>query len=159
TRYNRRFDLSESGVFSLSPQAQGVLAGLDGDLELQAFLEGGHDTQIESILDSFSNASPKVKAKRIDPDKDPDLAEKYGVRAYRTVRVAFKDQATTVSQPSEESITNAVIKVTRQKKENVCFVEGAGEPNIDDSQDPGGYGEAKAGLAAENYDAKKVFLA
>jgi hypothetical protein len=52
-----------------------------------------------------------------------------------------------------------VIKVTRQKKETVCFVEGGGEPDIDDKQDPGGYGEAKASLVAENYDVKKVFLA
>jgi gliding motility-associatede transport system auxiliary component len=159
TRYNRRFDMSESDAFSLSPQAQGVLAGLDGDLEIQAFLEGGHDPQIEPILDSFAAASPNVKTKRIDPDKEPDLAEKYGVRTYRSVRVAYKDQSTTVTQPSEESITNAVIKVTRQTKQTVCFVEGAGEPDIDDSKDPSGYGEAKTGLVAENYDVKKVFLA
>ncbi|HZR80660.1 MAG TPA: Gldg family protein [Candidatus Binatia bacterium] len=159
TRYNKRFDLSEAGAFSLAPQAKSVLEGVDSDVELQAFLEGGHDPQIEAILDSFASASPRVKTKLIDPDKQPELAEKYGVRAYRTVRVAFKDQATTVSQASEESLTNAIIKVTRQKKENVCFVEGAGEPSIDDTQDPGGYGEAKAALAAENYDVKKVFLA
>jgi ABC-type uncharacterized transport system involved in gliding motility auxiliary subunit len=159
TRYNKRFDLSESQAFSLAPQARSVLDGIDADVELQAFLEGGHDPQIEAILDSFANASPKVKTKLIDPDTQPDLAEKYGVRAYRTVRVAFKDQATTVSQVSEESITNAIIKVTRAKKETACFVEGAGEPDIDDAQSPAGYGEAKSALVAENYEVKKVFLA
>lgn len=159
TRYNKRIDLSEAGVFSLSPQAKSVLDGLDGQVELQAFLEGGHDPQIESVLDSFTNGSHKVKTELIDPDKQPDLAEKYGVRAYRTVRVAHGEQSTTVSQPSEESITNAIIKVTRQKKQTVCFVEGAGEPNLDDTQDPSGYGEAKAALTAETYEVKKVFLA
>ena len=158
-RHNKRVDLSESQAFSLSPQARNVLDGVDADVELQAFLEGGHDGAIEATLDSFADASDRVKVKLIDPDKQPELAEKYGVRAYRTVRVEYKDQATTVSQPSEESITNALIKVTRAKKQTVCFAEGQGEPSIDDAQDARGYGEAKAALIAENYDVKSILLA
>src|SRR5690606_29950016 len=46
-RYNKRFDMSESGVFGLSPQAQSVLGNLEQDVEMQAFLEGGHDPEIE----------------------------------------------------------------------------------------------------------------
>lgn len=159
TRYNRRIDLSESSAFSLSPQARSVLDGIDADVALQAFLEGGHDPQIETILDSFASASKRVKPQLIDPDKQPELAEKYGVRSYRTVRVEYKDQATTVSQPNEETLTNAIIKVTRAKRQTVCFAEGQGEPGIDDKQDPRGYAEAKLALTAENYDVEKVVLA
>src|SRR5690606_11469120 len=85
-RYNKRYDLTESGVFTLSPQAQSVLDSLQQDVELQAFLEGGHDPEVEALLESFSYASPRVKTTLIDPDKQPELTEKYGVRAYRTVR-------------------------------------------------------------------------
>ncbi|MEW6268554.1 MAG: Gldg family protein [Thermodesulfobacteriota bacterium] len=157
-RYNKRYDLTESGVFTLSPQAQSVLGSLQQDVELQAFLEGGHDPEIESMLESFSYASPRVKTSLIDPDKQPELTEKYGVRAYRTVRVAYGDQATTVSQPSEESITNALIKVTKQTKQTVCFVEGEGEPDIDDQQSARGFAFAREALVNENYEVKKLLL-
>ena len=157
-RYNKRFDMTESGVFGLSPQAQSVLGSVQQDVELQAFLEGGHDPEIESLLESFSYASPRVKTSLIDPDKQPELTEKYGVRAYRTVRVAYGEQATTVAQPSEETLTNAIIKVTKQTTQTVCFVEGEGEPDIDDAQSAQGFAAAKEALTSENYVTKKLIL-
>ena len=184
-RHNERLDASESGAFSLSPQAKSVLDGMDGEVVLQAFLEGGHGPAVENVLDSFQAGSRKVKVELIDPDKQPELAEKYGVRSYGTVRVVHRTpscsddgarsaaegeakgadappppcQATTVTQPGEESLTNAVIKVSRAKKQTTCFVEGGGEPDPDDLEDPAGYGQARMALVSENYDVKKVFLA
>jgi hypothetical protein len=60
-RYNKRFDVSEEGVFSLSPQARSIIDNLDQEVALQAFLEGGHDPAIEDLLRSFEGASPRVK--------------------------------------------------------------------------------------------------
>ncbi|MBY0276708.1 GldG family protein [Candidatus Binatia bacterium] len=157
-RHNKRWDVSESGVFTLSPQAKNVLAGLDKDVEMQAFLEGGHDPEIEALFESFAYGSPRVKTTLVDPDKQPELTEKYGVRAYRTVRVAYGENSTTVSQPSEETLTNALIKVTKQTAQMVCFLDGEGEPDIDDQQTSQGFAEAKAALTSENYQTKKLVL-
>jgi ABC-type uncharacterized transport system involved in gliding motility auxiliary subunit len=157
-RYNKTIDLSEQGVFSLSPQAQGVVSDLDQDLSLQAFLEGGHDPAVEDLLQSFGNASPRVKVELIDPDAQPDLAQKYGIRNYGTIRVAYGEQATTVSQPSEESVTNALIKVTHAKQRTVYFLQGQGEPDIADLNDARGYGQAKQDLENESYVVKPLVL-
>jgi len=157
-RYNKRFDLSESGVFTLSPQARSVLEGVQQDVEMQAFLEGGHDPEIEALLESFTYVSPRVKTTLIDPDKQPELTEKYGVRAYRTIRVAYGEQATTVAQPSEETLTNALIKVTKQTSQSVCFVAGEGEPDIDDAQSARGFAGAKEALDSESYQTRKLIL-
>jgi ABC-type uncharacterized transport system involved in gliding motility auxiliary subunit len=157
-RYNQRIDLSEEGVFSLSPQARSIVEDLDQDIALQAFLEGGHDPAIEDLLGSFGSGSPRVKIELIDPDAQPDLAQKYGIRNYGTVRVAYGEQSTMVSQPSEESITNALIKVTHAKPRNVYFLQGQGEPEIEDLNDPRGYGQAKQDLENESYVARPLVL-
>lgn len=157
-RYNQRLDLSEQGVFSLSPQSRSVVDDLDQEVTLQAFLEGGHEPTIETLLSSFGAASPKVKVQLIDPDAQPDLAQKYGVRTYGTVRVAYGEQATTVSQPSEESVTNAIIKVTSAKVRTVYFLQGQGEPNIEDESGPRGYGQLKQDLTNESYVVKPLLL-
>jgi ABC-type uncharacterized transport system involved in gliding motility auxiliary subunit len=125
---------------------------------MQAFLEGGHDPEIEALFESFAYGSPRVKTTLVDPDKQPELTEKYGVRAYRTVRVAYGENSTTVSQPSEETLTNALIKVTKQTAQMVCFLDGEGEPDIDDQQTSQGFAEAKAALTSENYQTKKLVL-
>ncbi|MEI8357074.1 MAG: GldG family protein [Deltaproteobacteria bacterium] len=183
-RYNQRLDTSESGAFSLSPQARSVLDGMPGEVVLQAFLEGGHGPAIETVLDSFAAGAKSVRVDLIDPDKQPELAEKYAVRNYGTVRVVHRTpdcsddgpvaakgpstgdatapaacQSTTVTQPTEEALTNAIIKVSRATKQTLCFVEGGGEPDPEDLESPGGYGQARMALVAENYSTKKVFLA
>lgn len=157
-RYNQRVDFSEQGVFSLSPQAKSILDDLEREVSLQAFLEGGREPAIEDLLRSFEAASPKVRVELIDPDAQPDLAQKYGVRSYGTVRVAYDEQATTVSQPSEESITNAIIKVRKARQQIVYFLQGQGEPDIEDLAGPRGYGQVKQDLTNESYTVKPLLL-
>jgi ABC-type uncharacterized transport system involved in gliding motility auxiliary subunit len=158
TRYHHKFDLTEAGVFSLSPQSAQVVKLLDKDLKLQAFVEGGVAPELRDLLNSYHDVSPKVTYQLIDPDRQPELAEQYKITAYNTVRLEYGDSSTTVSQPTEEAITNAIIKVTRSQKKTVCFIEGHGEPDPEDMQEARGFGQAKAALANENYEVKKVLL-
>lgn len=157
-RYNQRFDLTEQGVFTLAPQARSILEGLQEDLILQAFLEGGHNPVIEDTLESFQAVSPRVKVELVDPDQQPELTQKYSIRNYGTVRVQYGEHATSVDQPTEEALTNAVIKVTRAKTKIVYFVQGEGEPSIDDVETPGGYGQARADLQNEQYSVLPLVL-
>ncbi|MDG2303056.1 MAG: Gldg family protein [Candidatus Binatia bacterium] len=157
-RYNQRIDLTEEGVFTLSPQARTVLESIDRELEFQAFLEGGRNPAVENTMRSFSTVSPLVVVKLIDPDQQPELTQKYGVRTYGSVRVQYGEQATTVEQPTEEALTNALIKVTRAKTQVVYFVQGEGEPNIDDVENADGYGQLKADLQNEQYQVEPLVL-
>jgi ABC-type uncharacterized transport system involved in gliding motility auxiliary subunit len=158
-RHSHRFDLTEQKVFSLSPQSVNVVKNLQNDLQIQAFVEGGVNPELRDLLQSYAYQSPKVKFELIDPDRQPELAEKYHVTAYNTVRFEYGKESTTISQPTEESITNAIIKVTRTTRKTVCTVEGHGEADIDDVQDARGLGSLKQALTNENYVVKKVLLA
>jgi ABC-type uncharacterized transport system involved in gliding motility auxiliary subunit len=158
SRYHHKFDLSESGVFSLSPQSAGVVKNLDQDLVLQAFVEGGVAPELRDLFASYKDVSPKVNFQLIDPDRQPELAEQYKITAYNTVRLEYGGTSTTITQPTEEAITNAIIKVTRAQKQVVCFIEGHGEPDIDEMQDARGLAQAKSALTNENYEVKKVLL-
>ena len=122
-RHHHRFDLTEQGVFSLSAQSSSVVKNLQDDLHVQAFVEGGVNPELRDLLESYTYASPKVKFELIDPDRQPEVAEKYHITAYNTVRLEYGKESTTITQPTEENITNAVIKVTRSTKKTVCFIE------------------------------------
>jgi ABC-type uncharacterized transport system involved in gliding motility auxiliary subunit len=54
-------------------------------------------------------------------------------------------------------VTNALIKVTREGKKTVCFAEGEGERDPEDSGDRG-YSAAKGALTRGQYEVKKVLL-
>lgn len=159
TRHHHRFDLTEQGVFSLSPQSANVVKNLQDDINFQAFVEGGVNPELRDLLQSYAYASPKVKFEMIDPDGHPELAEKYHITAYNTVRLEYGKESTTVSQPTEQTITNAIIKVTRPTQKMICFVEGHGEPDIDDAQSARALSSIKQALNNENYETKKILLA
>jgi ABC-type uncharacterized transport system involved in gliding motility auxiliary subunit len=158
-RHHHRFDLTEQGVFSLSPQSANVVKNLQEDLHIQAFVEGGSNPELRDLLQGYGYQSPKVKFEMIDPDRQPELAEKYKITAYNTVRLEYGKESTSITQPTEENLTNAIIKVTRTTKKTVCFVEGHGEPDIDDAQNPKGFSSLKQALSNENYETQKVLLA
>jgi ABC-type uncharacterized transport system involved in gliding motility auxiliary subunit len=159
TRHHHRFDLTEQGVFSLSPQSANVVKNLKDDLQIQAFVEGGVNPELRDLLENYQYQSSKVKFELIDPDRQPETAEKYHITAYNTVRLEYGKESTTISQPTEENITNAIIKVTRGTRKTVCFIEGHGEPDIDDAQNAHALSSMKQALTNENYEVKKVLLA
>jgi ABC-type uncharacterized transport system involved in gliding motility auxiliary subunit len=155
-RHHYRADLTEAKVYSLSPQSRSVLGKLEQDLEMHAFVEGGVDPEIETLLDSYRYASPRVRYTLVDPDRSPELVERFHVTTLKSLRIAYGDESTIVTAPAEETITNGIIKVTRATRKTVCFVQGHGEPDIDDLQEPRGLGQAKQALENENYLVKKI---
>jgi gliding motility-associatede transport system auxiliary component len=158
-RHFRRFDTTEAGVYSLSPLSAKYAKELNQDLDLMAFVETGKDPAIEELFKSYAEESRHVKYQMVDPDKSPDLAQKYNITTYGTIRIGYGDQSTLVTKGDEESITNAIIKVTHSTKKTLCLVEGHGEPDAGDNENPKGYGGFRTALESENYNTKGVLLA
>jgi ABC-type uncharacterized transport system involved in gliding motility auxiliary subunit len=158
-RYHHRFDLTSERVFSLSPQSTQVLQGLTQDLRLEAFVEGGANPELADLLRNYQTASSRVSVRMIDPDREPELAERHGIKAYNTVRLQYGEASNQVTQPSEENLTNAIIKMTRTGSRTVCVLEGHGEPDLDDRESARGYALLKQALENETYEVKKVLLA
>jgi ABC-type uncharacterized transport system involved in gliding motility auxiliary subunit len=61
-RHHHRWDLTEAGVYTLAPQSKQIVEKLDKDLDMVAFVEGGQDPSLESLLESYRYVAPeKVK--------------------------------------------------------------------------------------------------
>src|SRR6202035_557810 len=59
---------------------------------------------------------------------------------------------------TEQAITNGIIKVTSTSTKGACFLQGHGEPSLDDMDNAGGFGRAAQALVGENYDVKPLPL-
>ena len=158
TRNHHRFDLTEAGVFSTSPQTRSILQKIDKPLEINAFVEAGSDPALRELLNGYRDVSAKVSFRLIDPDKQPDLAEKFQITTIPAVHMQYGDRTNVVNKISEEDITNGVIKITRAEKKTIYFLAGHGEPDITDVQEARGYGQLKAALENESYEAKPLVL-
>jgi ABC-type uncharacterized transport system involved in gliding motility auxiliary subunit len=158
-RHHRRWDLTEAGVYTLAPQSKKIVGALTQELAMTAFVEGGQDPAIESLLGSYQYAAPEhVRVRLVDPDKEPALAEQMKITTFRSVHLQFGPESFVVTSPSEETITNGVIRITGSQKKIVYVTEGHGEPDLKDQQDPKGYSAAKLALEQENYEVKPLLL-
>ena len=157
-RHHHRFDFTEAGVFSMSPQTRSILQRLDKSLEINAFVEAGSDPALRELLGGYHDISEKVSFRLIDPDKQPELAEKFKITALPAVHMQYGDRNNVVNKISEEELTNGIIKVTRAEKKTIYFLAGHGEPDIADVQESRGYGQLKSALENESYEIKPLVL-
>jgi ABC-type uncharacterized transport system involved in gliding motility auxiliary subunit len=157
-RNSKRWDLTKNQRYSLSDQTKKVLANLKDDVTLTYFQRTGSMGAGKDRLDDFQSASPRIKTSFVDPMQSPAKAREFEVKGpWPIVVVERAGVRERITNDGEQDITNAIIKVTRDKKKTVCFVEGEGERDIEQSGDQG-YTAARAALGRSQYETKKVLL-
>jgi len=165
TRYHHRFDWSEAGVHSLSDQSQKLLAGLDQDVDVVAFYSPLDMAPVREVLDRYAYESPRFKVLYVDPNERPELLAKYAIDPQKLgqglVRIGFGSESVEVDQPTEEKVTNALVKLSRTGEKKVYFVEGHAERGIEGpgGSEKTGFERAADALRNENYRVEKLLLA
>lgn len=157
TRYHTRWDVTEAGVHTLAPQSVSIVSGLEKPLEMIGFADGGIDPDLASLLDGFRYvARDTVTTRIVDPDREPALVEQLKITTVPSVSLRYGNESFVVTQPSEEKITNGIIRVARTAKKTVYVAQGFGQAPLDDQNDPKGFAAAKVGLEQENYDVQTL---
>jgi ABC-type uncharacterized transport system involved in gliding motility auxiliary subunit len=165
TRYNERVDLSEAAVHSLSEQSLNELARLETDVEVTALVSKLEELPIRELLERYAHESDRFVVDYADPNMRPGLLEKFGISPEQLgsglVRVSIGGEAVEISEVTEQNVTNALVKLTRQGEKVVYFLEGHGERAISDeaAELRTGYGRAAEALANENYRTQPLLLA
>ncbi len=160
SRHNYRLDFTESKIHSLSDQSIQVLKNLKKDVQVKGFFREGNygRGKMEDLLKNYSYFSRKIKYEFIDPDKNPGLVKGYNVTQDGTTVLEAGGNENRITTTTEEDLTNALIKVTREGKKVIYFLEGHGEHSIEQTEDLG-YSFAKDELEKLGYEAKKLSLA
>jgi len=162
-RHNRRFDTTAGGQFSLAEQTKKVLKSLKKEVKITAFFRPENRGRMEDLLSEYAYYSRKIKYEFIDPDKRPAVAKRYGIKSYGTTVIEAPGKEERIFTTSEQDLTNAIIKVTREGKKVIYFLEGHGEKDIDvelvGNKGGDGYSFAKKAMQNEDYEVKKILLA
>jgi ABC-type uncharacterized transport system involved in gliding motility auxiliary subunit len=154
-----RWDLSENQNFSLAPQTHRVLRSLSREVLITVFTrekDPGYQAYKER-LDSYRQASPKISVEFVDPERQPKIAQNYGISRTDTAVFESSGHTVRVTAPSEVELTGALIRVSQDSKKRVLFLEGHGEPSLDDRERTG-LSAAKEILIKQGYDVGALSL-
>ncbi len=155
-RHHKRFDLTSEGLFTLSDQTKKIVSNLQKDVKVMRF-DKSDDQQLSDRMAEFKYLSNRISYERIDPQQKPEIARQYAVQKFGETIVAVGERIERPQQTDEQSLVNAIMKVTRDKPKRVCFTEGHDEKGLS-ATDGQGYATVEATLKNENYETKSINL-
>ncbi|MFO0770042.1 MAG: DUF4350 domain-containing protein [Nitrospiraceae bacterium] len=158
-RHSVRWDLSENQNYTLAPETHRVLRGLPREVSITVFTrekDPGYQSYKER-LDSYRQASHKLSVQFVDPERQPKVAQNYGITRTDTAIFESGPQSVRITSPSEVEITGALIRVSKDSKKRILFLEGHGERSLED-KDRGGLALTKEALQKQGYEVGTVTL-
>ncbi len=159
TKVHKRFDFTEGKIHSIAEQSISVAKNLKKQLNIIAFYSDQNSAlyRFRSLMEIYRYYTNKINVEVVDPYKNPSKVKRYEIKSDGTLIFEYDKKDTRIEETSEEAITNAMIKVTRQEEKTIYFTQGHGEPDVDKSDDTG-YSEVKGNLEKLSYKVKKLIL-
>ena len=164
TKYNQRFDFTKIGQHTLSPITQEIIGSIGKNVDITVFHVGIAPYYLNDLLGEYERLSNgRIKTEIIDPLVDIGYAAQFGnvitgnekkaiIRSDKERRdIEYKGKPL-----SEEQLTNAIIKVTRDKRK-IYFLAGHGEYSTDDAS-TGGFSTLKSLLENRNFAVNNLVI-
>ena len=153
-----RKDLTRNQRYTLAPQTHQILDQLSSDVSVKAFFRANtaKRVQAEGLLRQYQKASNRFRVEFFDPDKQPDIADRYKAQ-YDEIVIEFSNRSHKVTRIDETGVTNGLVHVTREELKVLYFIGGHDEKNLG-SELQWGYAEAKRALEAEGYSVQTLSL-
>lgn len=147
---DRRWDLTEQGVYSLSEKSVSIVKGLSKPVRFIAIdtskmmsLGGGvNPERTRELLELYKYNNPKqVSFEIIDPRTKPVEVEKLGMKQGNLLYIEYGEGAQSaisrINQIDEQSVTNAIVKLTKGAAKKLYYIEGHGEPPLEEQSEGG----------------------
>src|SRR6202048_4107167 len=123
------FDLTREGVFTPSKQAETVVDRLRQDVKLTYFYQAQDQAgrRAKDMVEVLGRRNPHLRVRTVDPDKQPTVADTYGVRIYNAAVLETDGRRIQVMSTDENQIALGILRVIREQVTTVCFLEGHDE--------------------------------
>jgi ABC-type uncharacterized transport system involved in gliding motility auxiliary subunit len=162
TRYNWRTDLTETKLFTLSPQSRELVRSLETPVKVWVF--DANQTPLDrDLLENYRRQNPKFNFEYVDPRGRPGLTRKFGVKEDGEVYLESGEkrqlvQVVSQQEPlSEIKVTNSLQQMTNLSSAKVYFLQGHGEHQISGSEE--GISQAIKALSDRTYTTLPLNLA
>jgi ABC-type uncharacterized transport system involved in gliding motility auxiliary subunit len=158
-RHYHRWDLTSTGEHTLSEETIQVLKGITRPIRITAFVREGYEEkdEAERLLSTYHYYSPKISYRLIDPDRNPTMTNKYGVKSINTMVLEGYGRKVKILIADEENITNGIIRLITGQIQKICWVTGHGERAYKGS-DPGTLSVLYESLKDQNYEFQEISL-
>ncbi len=161
----KTFDVTPNKVNSLADQSIKVTKELGENCFVRFFYKEGaqgveqNKAIFQQLVRKYSDVNSYIKLEFVEANKRPDLAEEYGVnQGAGIVFIDFKGKRARIDRITEQEVTQALLKVTKDKENKVYFLTGHGELKLDDQESVQGLHQLKNMLEGNRYTVESLNL-
>lgn len=157
--YNYTWDFTADQRLTLSEPTRKVLSQLRQEVHVTAFVADtdGPRAPLKDRLEAYAVHSSNLTVTRVDPSRHAALDRPYGAPAAGTILLESAGLTVRATDPTEQGITNALVRVTRQQPKVVCALSGHGEHGLRDEQ-RSGYAAAAKALEENGFQVQELLL-
>lgn len=126
---NTAFDITSNQRHSLSEQTIDLLKSLEQPTQIKAFISPGNEFSpaLQQQLQRYQQYSDQLQVDIVDPAKAPQQVKQFNVQQQGEMLVIQGAKTERVQDLSEQSLTNAILRVSRSVKPKLVFITGHGE--------------------------------
>lgn len=151
-------DLTIERTYTLAPQTREVCGGMSAaangsGAELLFFEEAKLAREVELLVRAYQEACPDLRVRFLSFAEAPPSARILLDRYESTVVACRRDRCEYVGFPSEENVTNALLRLLRRSSLRAYFLVGHGEVNLADPG-KGGYSALAEVLQREGIEVR-----
>jgi hypothetical protein len=131
--HDTHIDLTREKVFTPSERALEVVDAISRPVKLTYFFQGQdpNGRRARDIVEAMARRNALLDVRTVDPDRQPTLADNFGVKVYNTAVLEADGRRITVRSTDESEIAIGIQRVLRERVVTICFIEGHGEYPID----------------------------
>lgn len=157
-RHQKNFDITKGKTNTLSDQSQKVVKNLTDPAKVIFFGNAQEKDKVKPLLENYKTAqSSKFEIDYVDPLKERSRAIAAGIQKSNTLQILVGARDSKVEEPTEEKITNALIKLTRTQASELCYLTGHGEKDFE-TQTEVGLSILKKSLQDQSYSFRNLNL-
>ena len=132
TRYTVEADWTRGGRNTLSLDSRQLLDEMPDTVHITAFATEGSVVRehIQDLIDRYQRYQPQIELTFVNPDAEPERTRDLGITLDGELLIAYQGRSETIQSLSEQSLTNALLRIARQKERRVSYLSGHGERDL-----------------------------
>lgn len=158
-KYHFDADWTAGNRNSLTPASQQLLSAMPGQITFTAFSypgPGREDVRVQ--VERYQRYRDDIALEFVDPGKNPQKLRELNITRENAVQISYQGRTQTLDEVlSEQSITNALQRLSTSSEQWIVFLSGHRERDAQDEGD-NGYGLLRAELERQGFKARSLNL-
>lgn len=136
-RHSVVWDISQNSRHSLSAASRNALRQMPEPVAITAYAArqdidlGDIRKHIFDFVEPYRQAKPDLTLKFVDPVERPQQAREAGIQANGELVIVYRKRREHVIALNEQALTNALLRLSRNRQTYIRFLDGHGERKFD----------------------------